>query len=89
MILKVLKKRRPTKWVYEATCNGFGHENVGCRSLLEIKRSDLTIVEVSKCEPNELPKSLHFTCPVCKRKTDIGMSYWPKTLVGIEVTEQG
>jgi hypothetical protein len=79
--MKILKKRKPRKWAIEVECTGFGHEEVGCRSLLELKRSDLVPIHTE--EYKHRPTSLHFICPVCKGKTDIGMDYWPKTLDGI------
>jgi hypothetical protein len=79
--MKILKKRKPRKWLVEIECSGFGHDDVGCRSLLELKRSDLIPIYTEETKPRLI--SLYFTCPVCKGKTNIGMDYWPKTLDGI------
>jgi hypothetical protein len=79
--MKILKKRKAQKWSIEIECTGFGHDGGGCKSLLELKRSDL--VPIYTKEYIRRPSSLYFVCPVCKGKTNIGMDYWPKTLDGI------
>jgi hypothetical protein len=80
--VKIIKKRGPSKWFLEVQCNGFGHEATGCGSVLELKKKDL--VRIPPENGVTMPKAIFFECPVCKRKTNIGYSFWPDTLEGIK-----
>lgn len=67
--MKTIKKGKP--WSKEVTCTGTGNGGGGCKSLLEIEKTDLYIT-TSQCYGDSSPETHYtFKCHECGVETDV------------------
>lgn len=67
--MKTIKKGKP--WSLRVTCTGIGNGGGGCKSLLEVEKTDLYIT-TSQCYGDDYPETHYtFKCQECGVETDV------------------
>jgi hypothetical protein len=75
--MKVLEKGKP--WSVELKCTGAGNGGAGCGALLEVEAGDLYTTQSHHYDGSS-ESYITFTCPECKRLTDVNRQNIPSAV---------